>query len=67
MQDISEKAKDIEDSSRYDIGSRMSIETAHSSVHAVLEPIKTLVLRYNTSVSNLCSEVKTCERIKLLL
>ena len=33
---------------------------------SVLEPIKTLVLRYNTSVSNLCSEVKTCEHIKLL-
>ena len=33
----------------------------------VLEPIKTLVLRYNTSVSNLCSEVKTYEHIKLLL
>ena len=33
----------------------------------VLEPVKTLVLRYNTSVSNLCSEVKTCEHIKLLL
>ena len=27
------KAKDIEDSSHYDIGSRISIETAHSSVH----------------------------------
>ena len=34
MQDILEKAKDIKDSSRYDIGSRMSIETVHSSVHA---------------------------------
>ena len=34
MQDILEKAKDIEDSSRYDIGSQMSLETAHSSVHA---------------------------------
>ena len=27
MQDILEKAKDIEDSSRYDIGSQMSVET----------------------------------------
>ena len=34
MQDILEKAKDIEDSSCYDIGSQMSIETAHSSAHA---------------------------------
>ena len=34
MQDILEKAKDIEDSSRYDIGSRMPVVTAHSSVHA---------------------------------
>ena len=34
MQDILEKAKDIEDSSRYDIRSRMSVETAHRSTHA---------------------------------
>ena len=34
MQDILEKVKDIEDSSCYDIGSQMSIETVHSSVHA---------------------------------
>ena len=34
MQDILEKAKDIEDSSPYDIESQMSIETAHSSAHA---------------------------------
>ena len=31
MQDILEKAKDIEDSLRYDIGSQMPVETAHSS------------------------------------
>ena len=34
MQDILEKVKDIEDSLRYDIRSRMSIETVHSSAHA---------------------------------
>ena len=34
MQDILENAKDIKDSSCYDIRSRMSIETAHSSAHA---------------------------------
>ena len=34
MQDILEKAKDIEDSSRYDIKFRMSLETVHSSAHA---------------------------------
>ena len=34
MQDILEKVKDIEDSLHYDIGSRMSVETAHRSVHA---------------------------------
>ena len=34
MQDILEKAKDIEDSLRYDIGSQMSVETAHGSTHA---------------------------------
>ena len=34
MQVILETAKDIEDSSHYDIGSQMSVETAHSSAHA---------------------------------
>ena len=34
MQDILEKGKDIKDSSRYDIGSQMPVETAHSSVYA---------------------------------
>ena len=34
MQDILEKMKDIEDSSHYDIGSQMPIETMHSSVYA---------------------------------
>ena len=34
MQDILEKAKDIEDSLHYDIRSRMPIETTHSSVYA---------------------------------
>ena len=34
MQDILEKAKDIKDSSHYDIRSRMSVETAYSSAHA---------------------------------
>ena len=33
MQDILEKAKDIEDSSCYDIGSQMSVETVHSNAH----------------------------------
>ena len=34
MQDMLEKVKDIEDSLRYDIGSQMSLETAHSNVYA---------------------------------
>ena len=34
MQDILEKAKDIEDSLCYDIRSKMPVETAHSSVYA---------------------------------
>ena len=34
MQDTLEKAKDIDDSLRYDIRSQMSVETAHSSAHA---------------------------------
>ena len=34
MQDILEKAKDIKDSSHYDIGSQMSVETVHRSAHA---------------------------------
>ena len=34
MQDILEKAKDIEDSLQYDIRSQMPIETTHSSAYA---------------------------------
>ena len=34
MQDILEKAKDIEDSLWYDIGSRMSLEAMHSNAYA---------------------------------
>ena len=34
MQDILEKAKDIEDSSHYDIRSQMPVETVHSSAYA---------------------------------
>ena len=34
MQDILEKAKDIEDSSWYDIGSQMSLEPVHSNAYA---------------------------------
>ena len=34
MQDILEKAKDIEDSLHYDIRSQISVETAHRSAHA---------------------------------
>ena len=34
MQDILEKAKDIEDSSHYDIRSQMSVETVDRSTHA---------------------------------
>ena len=33
MQDILEKAKDIKDSSHYDIGSQMPVETVHSSAY----------------------------------
>ena len=33
MQDILEKVKDIEDSSCYNIGSQMSLETAHSNMY----------------------------------
>ena len=34
MQDILEKAKDIKDSSRYDIRSRMSIKVTHNNTYA---------------------------------
>ena len=40
MQDILEKAKDIEDSSHYDIRSQMPVETAHSSVYANQNMVK---------------------------
>ena len=40
MQDILEKAKDIEDSSQYDIGSWMSVEAMHSNVYANQNMVK---------------------------
>ena len=40
MQDILEKAKDIEDSSRYDIGSQMSIEVTHNNAYTNQSMVK---------------------------
>ena len=40
MQDILEKAKDIEDSLQYDIRSQMSIEATHSNVYANQSVVK---------------------------
>ena len=42
MQDILEKAKDIEDSLRYDIGSRMSVETVHGN-HSMAKSSKRMI------------------------
>ena len=46
MQDILEKEKDIEDSSWYDIGSRVSLDTMHSNAymnHNMVKPFKQMV------------------------
>ena len=40
MQDILEKAKDIEDSLRYDIGSQMSVDMMHSNVYVNQNMVK---------------------------
>ena len=40
MQDILEKVKDIEDSSQYDIGSRMSIEAMHNNAYVNQNMVK---------------------------
>ena len=40
MQDILEKAKDIEDSSWYDIGSQMSVEVTHNNAYANQNMVK---------------------------
>ena len=40
MQDIQEKAKDIEDSSRYDIRSQMSVEVMHRNVYTNQNMVK---------------------------
>ena len=40
MQDILEKAKDIEDSLQYDIGSQMSIEAMHNNAYANQSVVK---------------------------
>ena len=40
MQDILEKAKDIEDSLQYDIGSQMSVDVMHNNVYANQNMVK---------------------------
>ena len=40
MQDILEKAKDIEDSSQYDIGSQMSVDMMHSNTYVNQNMVK---------------------------
>ena len=40
MQDILEKPKDIKDSSRYDIGSQMSVEAMHNNTYANQNMVK---------------------------
>ena len=40
MQDILEKAKDIEDSSQYDIGFQMSVEVTHSNAYTNQNMVK---------------------------
>ena len=46
MQDILEKAKDIEDSSQYDIRSQVSLEATHSNMyvnHAMVKSSKRMI------------------------
>ena len=43
MQDILEKAKDIEDSSWYDIRSQMSVEVMHNNAYANQNMVKCVI------------------------
>ena len=63
MQDILEKAKDIEDSLRYDIGSQMSVETAHRSVHANQSMAKSYKWMIEVALKGTTGQIRTNSQV----
>ena len=59
MQDILEKVKDIEDSSRYDIGSRMSVKTVHRSAHANQSVAKSYKQMIEVALKGTTGQIRT--------
>ena len=63
MQDILEKAKDIEDSLHYDIGSRMSVETAHGSAHANQNMAKSSKQMIEVALKGTTGQIRTNRQV----
>ena len=63
MQDILEKAKDIEDSSHYDIGSQMSVETVHSSAHANQSMAKSSKWMIEVALKGITGQIRTNRQV----
>ena len=59
MQDILEKAKDIEDFSHYDIGSQMSVEIVHGSMHANQSVAKSYKWMIDVAPKGTTGQIKT--------
>ena len=63
MQDILEKAKDIEDSLRYDIGSQMPIETMHSSAYANQSMVKSPKQMIEVALRGTTGQIRTNRQV----
>ena len=63
MQDILEKAKDIEDSLHYDIRFQMPVETAHSSVHANQSMAKSFKWMMEVALKGTTGQIRTNRQV----
>ena len=63
MQDILEKAKDIEDCSQYDIRSQMSVETVHGSAHANQSMAKSSKQTIEVALKGTTGQIKTNRQV----
>ena len=63
MQDILEKANNIEDSLRYDIGSRMSVETAHRSTYANQSMAKSYKRMIEVALKGTTGQIRTNSQV----
>ena len=63
MQDILEKAKDIEDASCYDIRSQMSVETAHSSAYVNQSMVKSSKWMVEVAPKGTTGQIRTNRQV----